>query len=159
MGAQAQKSAPVRGEIVTVRSLLGRPKRKEWCEVGIVAWLRSALVSGSRASIPETEATHAARLLDEFCAENPALHRDQLWYSYRIKGRRVTLIEGRPSFRDTSKTTEVPVAVFEYRSDRRWALMWADRNSRWRRYEGFESVSFQRALEEVEKDPTGIFFG
>src|SRR5688500_7852369 len=41
-----------------------------------------------------------------------------------------------------------------------WSLRWADRNSKWHQYDGFENrPHFRDLLREVEADPTGIFFG
>jgi len=43
---------------------------------------------------------------------------------------------------------------------KKWYLYWMDRNSRWHEYLGIEpSSNLDRLLEEVEEDPTGIFWG
>ncbi len=43
---------------------------------------------------------------------------------------------------------------------RRWVLYWRDRNLRWHEYDLLEpGPTFEEALAEVERDPTGIFWG
>ncbi len=41
-----------------------------------------------------------------------------------------------------------------------WTLFWADRNQRWHHYLDLEpSKSINALLEEIDEDPTFIFFG
>jgi hypothetical protein len=41
-----------------------------------------------------------------------------------------------------------------------WALYWSDRNGRWHRYDLIGPITDIRALlDEVDQDPTGIFWG
>ncbi len=67
--------------------------------------------------------------------------------------------ERRPSFVDQSVMSGMTVVTMIHVGDGRWALQWADSNSKWHLYEGFENLSFAEALMEVDEDPTGIFFG
>jgi hypothetical protein len=40
-----------------------------------------------------------------------------------------------------------------------WSLFWADRNERWHRYDDLEpTVLISSLLEEIDDDPTGIFW-
>lgn len=111
--------------------------------------------------IPELERTRVQQALDRFAERVPAEIRHQLRYEHRFKGNAVLLLELRPSFRDPSVFTEMEVARFAYSpTSGGWSLRWRDRHSRWHKYEGFENrPAFQELLEEVQRDPTGIFFG
>ena len=40
-----------------------------------------------------------------------------------------------------------------------WSLYWADRNGRWHRYDDLEPSPVDKALNEIEGDPTCIFWG
>jgi hypothetical protein len=40
-----------------------------------------------------------------------------------------------------------------------WSLYWADRNGRWHRYDDLEPGPVDKALNEIEGDPTCIFWG
>jgi hypothetical protein len=45
-------------------------------------------------------------------------------------------------------------------TDRSWALYWADRNERWQRYRDLDpSENVGALLDEIDEDPTCIFFG
>ncbi|HEU4561744.1 MAG TPA: DUF3024 domain-containing protein [Longimicrobium sp.] len=111
--------------------------------------------------IPDLERRRVERALDQFCERVPAEIRHLLQYEYRFNGNAVILVERRPSFRDPAVFTELPVARFVYSpSIGGWSLRWRDRRIRWHRYEGFENrPTFGELLDEVKRDPTGIFFG
>lgn len=57
--------------------------------------------------------------------------------------------------------TEVPVAQFRREpGSERWRLYCADRHSRWHAYQGIKPAkSLTTLLAEVDRDPTGIFWG
>jgi hypothetical protein len=100
------------------------------------------------------------KTLSEYC-EVPAHIRDKLLIGYKIRGNSVTLFEGRPVYFDKSKWTQSVVAQFRYSPiDQKWTLYCADRNSRWHKYSRTKpSKIFELLLNEVEADPTGIFWG
>jgi hypothetical protein len=40
-----------------------------------------------------------------------------------------------------------------------WSLYWADRNDHWHRYDDLDPGPLDTVLNEIEADPTGIFWG
>lgn len=112
-------------------------------------------------AIPELEMRRVEAVLATFCDRVPPHARSQLWYVWKVRGNALTLAECRPHFLDKSRTTENPFArlVFDPASHT-WSLRWCDRNGRFHAYEGFQGVRrFEDLLAEVDRDPTGIFFG
>ena len=91
----------------------------------------------------------------------PAHVRDKVRLSYRFRGNTITLFEHRPVFNKQSEWTNSAVAQFRYNpSGNKWTLYCADRNSRWHRYDDLEPAEdFDLLLQEVDEDPTGIFWG
>ena len=85
----------------------------------------------------------------------------ELEIRFRVDGQAVTVYERRPTFQIPGKFTECAVARFRYnRQTRLWTLYWADRNLRWHIYERIKPARNLKVLvEEVERDPTGIFWG
>ncbi len=100
--------------------------------------------------------------LRAFCERRVPPHiREQVRLSYAFRGNSVTLYEDRVRLNDHTQWTHMPIAQF--RQDVRsgaWALFCADRNDRWHLYETCApSRRIETLLEEVDRDPTGIFFG
>ncbi len=87
--------------------------------------------------------------------------RNEIRLEHRFRGDTVTLFESRPAFQRPGEWTPVPVAQFRYdRRKRTWMLYWADRNSRWHMYDDITPASdLGPLLAEVDRDPTGIFWG
>jgi hypothetical protein len=112
-------------------------------------------------ALPELEAKRVDAELKRFSERVPPHVRRELWYKSLVRGNVVTLLECRPFYADASQSTEHPIARFRFDATSvRWSLHWSDRNGRWHKYEGFESVRhFAKLIAEVERDPTGIFFG
>jgi hypothetical protein len=112
-------------------------------------------------AIPELEQERVTRALHRFCEKIPPAIRHKLTRDFRFVRSDVELVERRPHFMNKAPHVEAVVAKFRYNPRRgSWTLLWADRNSRWHTYEGFEDRrSFVELLREVESDPTGIFFG
>ncbi len=81
--------------------------------------------------------------------------------TWKFRGNSVTLFECRPPWRGEGDWTEMPVAQFRYDDKKKmWTLYCADRNDRWFDYMDCNPAkSIQTLLEEVDKDPTGIFWG
>lgn len=113
-------------------------------------------------AIPELEQKRVDHRLKLFCEQVPLDIRDQLSHHWKVRGNQVTLFERRPAWRgQPGEFTDLAFARFQFDpSTHRWMLKWSDRNGRFHPYEGLESVrSFDRLVEEVESDPTGIFLG
>ncbi len=100
--------------------------------------------------------------LEEYCTGKIPEHaRNQVQLIYKIAGNKATLIETRPYFRDPNTWTETPLAQFRFDTEtKKWALYYMDRNSRWQPYDlAEESADFEKLLEGLDKDRTGIFWG
>ena len=116
----------------------------------------------SRVAIPELEMARVRKRLQVFCDRVPPHARDQVWYDWRVRGNQVTLSEQRPRWQGApGEVTSIEFARFQYDpATNSWMLKWSDRNARFHPYKGFESVrSFERLVDEVDADPTHIFFG
>jgi hypothetical protein len=74
----------------------------------------------------------------------------------------VTIVERRAPWRDDfgPDWTRQGVARLRYvAKDGVWTLYWSDRNERWHRYELASSTSeVLLLLDEIDRDPTGIFW-
>jgi len=84
-----------------------------------------------------------------------------LRHGYRVEGRSVVLFESRPAFERPHEWREHPVAKFKFIKSRRvWELFCVYRDLKWHVYEPLPEWSALAVLViEVEKDPTGIFWG
>lgn len=100
--------------------------------------------------------------LQEFCDRRVPPHiREKVNLTYGFRGNSVTLYENRPRWNDPTRWIHMAIAQFRFDpSTGKWMLHCADRNSRWHEYLDVEPTSrFDILLQEVDKDPTGIFFG
>ncbi|MEI7481415.1 MAG: DUF3024 domain-containing protein [Elusimicrobiota bacterium] len=112
--------------------------------------------------LAETEKTLLNESLNHYCETRIPSHiRDKVRLIHRWRGNTVTLIETRPYFQDPKRWTESPVAQFRYVAARkRWALYCRDGKGRWYLYDEVKpAISIQTLLDEVDRDPTGIFWG
>lgn len=75
----------------------------------------------------------------------------------------MTILEYRPPWRADygPNWTRFPIARLRYTKTRRqWSLYWRDRNLRFHLYEPAPATSsVEDLLAEVDRDPTGIFWG
>lgn len=99
---------------------------------------------------------------------SPGQVADRLEIRYRIDGQAVTIYEHRCRFhaagvkpRTRDEFTESPVARFRFnRRTGMWSLYWSDSRARWHEYERLQPTPELRFLiAEVDRDPTGIFWG
>jgi hypothetical protein len=113
-------------------------------------------------SLSDTVKHQVDTVLRAFCERRVPLHvRDKVRLVYDFRGNAVTLYEDRPLWKDPSKWTHGAIAQFRFdATNGEWTLYCADRNSKWHEYLDVTPTSrFESLLEEVDKDPTGIFFG
>ncbi len=110
----------------------------------------------------DIERTQIEGTFQAYCERRiPPGVRDQIRLKYRIRGETVTLIERRPPWRGPGEWTASVVAQFRRDpATGQWRLYCADRNSRWHLYEEIQPARDLRVLlSEVDRDPTGIFWG
>ncbi len=92
----------------------------------------------------------------------PAEHRHQIPIEVGVRGRSMTVYECRPPWHENlTEWSRMPIAQIRYSdADRTFTLHWADRNSRWHVYdEVAPTSSIDRILQEIDDDPTCIFWG
>jgi hypothetical protein len=113
-------------------------------------------------ALPEFTKKMVEVKLARYCAEKIPDHaRHQIRIAFKIRGNSVTLFEERPYYQDNSIWTSMPIANFRFDPNTtKWTLYCADRNSKWFLYMDIDSKeNFDDLLSEVDRDPTGIFWG
>jgi hypothetical protein len=113
-------------------------------------------------TLAEPLRAEAARLLAFFCrpSSDPAVCAE-VRVDYRFDGPAVVLFESRRRLRAPDAWGEEPVAKFRYVASRQlWRLSCMHRDWKWHRYELLpESGSLAALVDEVRRDPSGIFWG
>ena len=112
--------------------------------------------------LPDQDVAVVCDWVDAFNADMSARVASQLRYRLDIKRNALTMVECRPASVDDldGNWFEVFVARLRFFRSRGWELYWADRDSNFHVYELVEPT--QRVdvlLDEIDRDPTGIFFG
>jgi hypothetical protein len=100
--------------------------------------------------------------LSKYCINRiPENDRDKVRLIFNINDDIVTLTLSRPYFRDPSKWAERSVAQIRFDNDnKQWLLYFIGRNNSWHLYDLIEpSTNFDDLLKELDRDPTGIFWG
>lgn len=100
--------------------------------------------------------------LGDFCQKRIPSHvRNQIRLTFEFRANSVTLFEDRPVYNNPSRWTHSAIAQFRFDDKAlRWTLFYRDRNEKWHKYVGlFATPSFDDLLAEVDRDPTGIFWG
>ncbi|WP_035055615.1 DUF3024 domain-containing protein [Desulfuromonas sp. TF] len=100
--------------------------------------------------------------LSAYCQRKiPAHLHNEIRLTFKFRGNTVSLSESRPAFGMPEKGVEIPVAQFRYDpADNLWTLYCSDRNSRWHPDMEIDPVKdFDRLLQEIDRDPTGIYWG
>jgi len=101
--------------------------------------------------------------LDEYCSQVPEHVKHQLKHTYSIRGNEVTLFEER--LMRPEQWSKMPIAKLKYDPEKNnWSLWWSDSKDQWHDY--FKEIKCSKnpgtldaILEEIEKDPKGIFWG
>ena len=96
-------------------------------------------------------------------ARVPERVRDEVRVEADVAERHVTVVECRPPWRVDvdAEWTRSPIARFRYsKSTGLWSLFWRDRNQKFHAYARVPaSARVAELLAEVDRDPTGIFWG
>jgi hypothetical protein len=113
--------------------------------------------------LPEIVKALVEKKVGEFCKNRVPPHvLDKLNLSYKIKGNTVSIFENRaPWHPDMKEWTSMEIAKMKYdKNTGKWMLYYADRNSRWHKYWDFKPTkNLDAILAEIDRDPTGIFWG
>lgn len=95
--------------------------------------------------------------------KTPPELRDEMRLEVDVRGSAVTMLDCRPPWHPDMGAEWSRVKVAQFRFDepsKTWSLFWSDRNGRWHLYEDVDpSTNIGALLDEVDADPTGIFFG
>ena len=112
--------------------------------------------------LPDNTRRRVESTLSLYCAARiPPPLRDEIKLGYRIRTRAVTLYQERRAMLDPERWIKLVVAQLRYNADlNHWKLYCADRNARWHRYDlAPPARSIEPLLDEIDQDPTGIFWG
>jgi len=112
--------------------------------------------------LDELQKRRVSNTLEKFCNERiPKEIKNQIKLDFSIRGNHVTLFEKRRYFKDPSQWTKCKIAQFRYDSDgSKWSLYWWRHTGKWYKYLDIDAKNnLQDLLDEVDKDPTGIFWG
>ena len=111
--------------------------------------------------LPEPVRRVAEQELAKFCERRVPPHaQNSIRLSFAVRGSSLTLFEERQAFLKPGQWTKMPIAQFRYDEDGCWTLYCADRNDRWHEYiETYPLKDIRELIEEVDEDPTGIFWG
>jgi hypothetical protein len=120
------------------------------------------LSTPKRAStLSDAQQARVRSLLEPLCTPHadPKV-RAKLQYGYRFEGPAVVFFERRPHF-ETGEWAEEDIAKFRYtKRTGLWSLSCQFRDLKWRAYEPLPfSDDLAELVEELERDPTCIFFG
>ena len=112
-------------------------------------------------ALPEFVRRMVETKLAKFCERVPPVARDQVRLILGFRGNAVTIYEERPRFLDSSEWGRRPVARIRFDSaDGHWMLYWFDRHQRGHLYDPLgPTTDLDRVLQEINSDPTGIFWG
>jgi hypothetical protein len=113
-------------------------------------------------ALTEMQKAQVHKVLTAYCAKRvPAAARSEVRVGYRVDGNTVILYEERPAFRPPHDWKETAVAKFRYAGTQgEWRLYCQHRDLRWHAYQARPaSSSFAKLLDEIDADPSGIFWG
>ena len=99
-----------------------------------------------------------------WCAERVPEHAcHQVRVECEVDRSYLTIVERRAPWRADfgPEWTRLPIARLRYtKASKKWTLYWRDRNLRFHRYDRIEpSADVAALIDEIDRDPTGIFWG
>jgi hypothetical protein len=110
------------------------------------------------AVIPDLDVEKVKR----FCRDRvPAEFKDEVRLEATTRGKSVSIHECRPVWRGApGEWTRMSIAQVRYEGDGAWTLYFGDRNGRWTTYPVLDAKQpIDVILEEIETDPTALFWG
>jgi hypothetical protein len=109
-------------------------------------------------AVPELDLVRIRRFCD---SRVPAPLRHEARVEADVRGKSVTIFDCRPPWHpNLTDWSRVRVAQLRYSpTSNLWSLYWADRNGRWHRYDDLDPGTVDDILDEINLDPTGIFWG
>jgi nicotinamidase-related amidase len=113
-------------------------------------------------TIPPIQKQLAQKQLEKYCSTRLPEHvRDEIKMKFEVKVNTFTLIESRPKWDDGSVWIDMPVAKMKYDAkSMKWQLYCVIGNGKWIIYDGLEpQQDMQKCIDEIEADPTCIFWG
>lgn len=113
-------------------------------------------------TLDDAQRAYARDLLDPWIAKNedPRLV-GRLRYGYRFDGPAVLFFESLPDITHRTRWLDLDIAKFRYtKRTGQWSLYCMLRDLRWHAYEPLPtSDDLGELVAEMNRDPTGIFFG
>lgn len=98
----------------------------------------------------------------ELCrARSPEDLVDQVRVELKVDRGAVTIVEMRAPWREGTEWTRLPIARLRLvKSTGLWTLYARGADERWRRYDGVEPTArIDLLVQEIDRDPTGVFWG
>ena len=113
--------------------------------------------------VPELDLARIRKWVDGRNAALPSRAKGLILYEIDVSPRAVTVLACRPPWSADMGTewTRFPICRFRYTKMRtEWSLYWRDRNLRFHLYDQVQPTPhIDDLIGEVERDPTGIFWG
>ncbi|MBA3373090.1 MAG: DUF3024 domain-containing protein [Euzebyaceae bacterium] len=110
--------------------------------------------------VPELDLARVQRWAEQ---RVPGEALDQVRVEVQTRGKSVTVVERRAPWRPEAGPEWSRMWIAQLRCDpgsSRWTLYWANRNGRWHRYDTLQPQrNVQRVIDEIDEDPTAIFWG
>jgi len=110
----------------------------------------------------EIDKRRVMKIMDAYCENRiPEQVRDQIRLTHELRGNKLHLLESRQAFQRPDHWITMKIAQFEFEPENRlWTLYCFDRNSKRIPYPNCKATArLEALLDEVDADPTGIFWG
>lgn len=113
-------------------------------------------------TIPPIQKLLAQKQLNKFCVTRiPEEIKDEIQLKYTIEKNIVTLIETRPLWNDSSRWSELSVAIMMFdKEGMTWQLYWIRGNGKKELYSDLKpQKDLQKCIDEIDEDPLYTFWG